>query len=154
MASAASGTCQAFTPTRTTPHARSRQVVLNQGGANHEVAVHAADPEATLADGGQVAAPGDEPHVLPGLGQTAAEVPADRPGPNTAKVSLSIVSLWVVPRSKAIDLWSVNWHSTCHLPPTDQHSCPLQANGRAVSSAGPAPRAVTASRAPQQQEQQ
>ena len=28
-----------------------------------------------------------------------------------------MVPLWAVPAAEAIDLWSDNWHSTCHLPP-------------------------------------
>ena len=81
MASAASGTCHALTATRTTSTAPMfGRIVGDPGGMNDEVAVYAADPQPVLPDRVQVPPAGDELHVLPGLRQSATEVPADGAG--------------------------------------------------------------------------
>ncbi len=56
------------------------RIVGDPGGMNDEVAVYAAHPQPVLPDRGQMPPPGDELHVLPGLRQSATEVPANGAG--------------------------------------------------------------------------
>jgi hypothetical protein len=48
---------------------------------DQEVAIYAGHPQAVLPHGRQVLPPGDEMHLLAGLGQASPEVPADGAGP-------------------------------------------------------------------------
>jgi hypothetical protein len=56
------------------------RVIGGSDGMEVEVALHTLDVQAVLADGGQVPAAGDEPHVRPRFGEAPAEVRADRAG--------------------------------------------------------------------------